>query len=258
MNKFKYGLAVLAVMATIVDMKAHAADRKNGNMALQADKMVGIECMPAKDFVKILGKLSMLKEDKTDTVSMVPKMLFKVNDGGALPERVFFRHMNAETPFHINTQGVVTDFVRIKDMHKDGEMCLQDKTRIDAPEDSDGLELNIDMDLSFHNTSGVHSLAELKDGLDDGRAHIKNIVPAMMRFMIPKFTHLSVTTENGKPRQIRSYNDDGEVSGLNISVVENMQMIEYAQLQDLGADSLHITGGPYTLGPTPDPKDMKE
>ena len=258
MNTRKLGMVSVALILMATNSLASAGESERDHVMSEADEALGIDCMPAKGFVKLLGKLSTLKADKTDSVSMVPEMKFVINDGGAMPSRVFFRRESFQLPFTLNDQGVVTDFIIIKDMHKDGEMCLQDKTRIGTPEDSDGLELHIDMELSFHNISGVHSLAELKDGLDDGRAHIKKIVPAMMRFMIPKFTHLGVSTEKGKPRLIRAYNNDGEVPGLNISVIENMQMIEYAQLKSLGADSLHITGGPYTLGPTPNPKDMKE
>ncbi len=253
MRKFKYGFMGIVLLANVFSTQSYASEN---------DMAVGIDCMPAKDFVKILGKLSSLNDDRTDSVSMIPKMWFVVKDGGALPGRVFFRHAEEEVPFHLNENGVVTDFLRVKDMHKDGEMCLEDKTRIgkdeEKGEDDEGdLALNIDMNLAYHNTSGTHSLAELKDGLDDGRAHIKKIAPAMVSFMIPKFTHLSVSTNDGQIANISAFKDGVDIPGLDVTLFEGMQIVEFSQLKELGADGLHITGAKYTLGPTPAPKDRR-
>lgn len=257
MNRLKLGVVGLLVMATTMSAHSNAAESEKDHLAMQADKAVGVECMPAKDFVIILGKLSTLKADKIDTISMLPKMYFEIHDSGVLPERVFFRHKQMETLFTLNVEGAVTDFLRIKDMHKDGEMCIQDKTRIGVSKDDNGLGLNIDLELAYHNTSGSHTLTELKDGLNDGRAHIKKIAPAMVSFMIPKFTHMSVSTTEGQTLDIKAYKGNAEISGLNVFTVEGMQMVEFSHLKSLGADHLQISGGPYTLGPTPNPKDAR-
>ena len=257
MSISKISIIGVLLLACTAGTQAWAKDKKLKQVPMITDEVMGIECMPAKDFVKILGKLSTLKADKIDTVSMLPKMYFEINDGGAWPERVFFRHERVETPFILNPEGVVTDFLRIKDMHKDGEMCMQDKTRIGVLEDDNGLDTSIDLDLAYHSTSGSHTLAELKDGLDDGRAHIKKIAPAMVSFLIPKFTHMSVSANDGQTLDVKAFKGNEEVRGLNVFTFEGMQMVEFSQLKSLGADRLQISGGSYILGPTPSPKDAR-
>ena len=222
------------------------------------DKAEGIDCMPAKDFVKLLRKLDKLDASKKDTVGMEPVMMFEAADGGALPSRVFFRHKGAETPFQINDDGLVPDFTKVKNMDKKGEMCMEDKTRIGVPEDENGLELDIEMDLIYHNKTGVYSMAELADGLKDGRSHIKKIVPAPIRLLIPKFTYLEIIAEEGVDLDISAMKNGAPISGLDVINVEGSRAIEFAQLERLGADSLKITGGAFTLGPTPSPDDMKD
>ena len=222
-----------------------------------SDKAAGIACIEAGDFVKILGKLDKLKPKQIDTVGMSPIMQLKAIDGGALPSRVYHRYNGAETPFHLDADGYVTDFTNIKTMHKKGDMCMEDKTRIGADDDEDRLSLNIDMDLSFHNTSGVYTMAELKDGLKDGRAHIKKIVPGPVSLIIPKFTHLSIETADDVSVDIAAYKEGAALSGLTVLNLEGTQIVSYKQLKTLGADSLRITGGAYTMGPMPSPDDVK-
>ena len=222
------------------------------------DKAAGIDCMPAKDFVKLLRKLDKLDASQKDTVGMEPVMMFEATDGGALPSRVFYRHKGVETPFQINDDGLVPDFIKIKNMDKKGNMCLQDKTRIGVPEDENGLEIDVDMDLIYHNNTGLYSMAELADGLKDGRSHIKKIVPAPIRLLIPKFTYLEVIAEEGVELDISALKNGAAIPGLDVINVEGSRAIEFAQLEGLGADSLKITGGKFTLGPTPSPDDMKD
>ncbi len=223
-----------------------------------ADKTAGIECMPAKDFVKILKKLDDLDENKKDTVTMTPVMSFKIHDGGVYPQRVFFRHNTLETPFDLNAEGIVTDFTKIKDMSKKGDMCMQDKTRINQAEDVDGLDLNITMDLLYKNKTGLYSLSELQDGLKDGRSHIKKIVPAPIRILIPKFTHLAVSADEGVRVKIEAVKDGANISGLIINQLDGVEIIDFSQLAALGAEYLKISGGDFTLEPMPSPDKIKE
>jgi len=222
-----------------------------------SDKAAGIVCMEAGDFVKILGKLDKLKPGQTDTVGMTPVMRFTALDGGALPSRVYYRYKGKETPFHMNGDGIVTNFTDIKTMHKKGDMCMQDKTRLDKAEDEDGMNLSIDMDLSYHNSSGVFTLPELGDGLKDGRAHIKKIVPGPVSLLIPKFTHFSIEAKDETPVKISAYKGDTMLNGLTVLDFEGAQIVEYKQLKALGADSLHLSGGPYIMSPTPSPDELK-
>ncbi len=252
------GIMMKIFTATLVGLMAVSALTAPAFANEVEDKAAGINCMPAKDFVKLLGRLDKLDASKKDTVGMEPVMMFEATDGGALPSRVFFRHKGAETPFQITADGLVPDFTNVKNMDKKGDMCLQDKTRIGVPEDENGLELDIEMDLIYHNKTGVYSMAELADGLKDGRSHIKKIVPAPIRLLIPKFTYLEIITEEGVDLDISAMKNGAAIPGLDVINVEDSRAIEFAQLERLGADSLKITSGAFTLGPTPSPDDMKD
>ena len=222
------------------------------------DAAVGIECMPAKDFVKILSKMENLKPEKKDTVSMVPFMKFEVLDGGVLPERVFFRYEGQETPFHLAANGEVTDFPQIAKMPKKGEMCMQDKTRIGKSDDENGLELNIEMDIFYHNRSGRHSVAELEDGLKDGRSHIKKMVPGPLSFVIPKFKYLMLQSDNVDKIKVEAMRGGQVKKQIALEPFEDTYGFAMETVRRLGADSIKISGAEYRLAPTPTPEDMKE
>lgn len=254
-----FNTPALAVLACIVlTSNAFAGESEKDHLALQADKQAGIECIPTKDFIKVLEKLSRLTPKQTDTVGILPVMTFEAKDGGALPERVFYRNQGEEHAFHIDATGAVPDFANVKSMDKKGEMCMQDKTRIAAPEDAEGLELSIEMELLYKNKSGLYTMAELADGLKDGRAHIKKIVPAPVRLLIPKFTHLEIGTKDGQAVTISALKNGVIVEGLTILDIEGSKIVDYKQLELLGADHLKVSGREFTVGPMPSPDDIKD
>lgn len=224
----------------------------------KSDEKQGIECMPAKDFVKVLSKIDKLKPEKKDTVSMVTTMKLTVLDGGVLPEHVFFRYKGAQVPFHLDTDGFVTDIAKVAKYDKRGELCMQDKTRLDKDDDEDGLNLDVDMDLYYHNKSGVHTLAELEDGLADGRAHIKKIVPGPIALIIPKFKYFSVESPEIDKIKVEAMNGEKALGDIALEKAEGMHVFPMQALIAKGADRVRITGAPYRLSPMPSPEDLKE
>ena len=234
----------------------------SGAIASEAEDMaVGIKCLPAKKIIKTMQKFDGLKPEKKDTVSAFPEMQLFANEGGALPERLYFREGTAENKFNMDKDGVVTDFARIGTMNKKGELCMQGQHFIGKKEGESGINLSMSFDVRFKNTSGSHTIAELIDGTKDGKSHYKKMFPGPMAIMVPKMTHVGITyideADSVQPIIYAARSGD-EVSGLLVEQLNNMFVIGIEDLQNLNADSLEIEGGAYELIPIPSIEKMKK
>ena len=242
------------LLAVCLTNAAHASEAE--------DLAAGIQCMPAKDIVKIVRKFDRIKPEKKDSVMAVPTMQLSAEEGGELPERVYFRTGTAEVDFHMDKDGNVTDFARIGSMSKKGEMCMYGKQFINVKEDDTDIDVSIDFDVIYKNMSGLHSLAELRDGLKDGKSHIKKMVPGPFKLLIPKFTHLAiehkVESKTQKPLQIAATKAGQEVPGLKVEPFEGAFIVRVEDLAEIGADGLKVSGGAYKITPIPSIEKMKE
>lgn len=219
-----------------------------------------VECFPAKNIIKFFSKFDDLKPEKRDTVDAVMAARFDVNDGGALPDRVFFRHDEKDTPFTVMPDGAVPDFASITSMHKDGELCAEDNARAGKARVDDAVEFDVDLDIKFKTANGVHTLAELEDGAKDGKSFYKKMVPGPMKLLVPKMTHVSVTyndDDDDAIANIRAMKDGVAFDGLTVEPFGDTYVISLDALEDLGADSLSIEGGAYILEPAPSIEKMK-
>lgn len=219
-----------------------------------------ISCFPAGEIIEFLGKFDDLPDDRTDTVSAKFAAAFTVTDGGNLPDRFFYRNADAETDFNMTPEGEVADFMTLKSAAKNTEMCVQDKARIGLPNDEDGIDFNLDLDIAFKNTSGVHSVEELRDGGNDGRKHYKKMIGGLMSKMLPKFEYatLSYEDETIGSDTISAFRDGQKLDDLEIEIFEGSFVISIDQLEDMKADEIRISGGAYSLEPTPSIKIMKK
>lgn len=222
-----------------------------------ADLAAGIKCKSAKDLVKVISKMSSMKPEQTDTVAAFPKMKIIPVDGRALPQRLFIRTAVNEQSLPIALDGQISGLDVLSGLDTNSDLCVEDKTLIGVTEGEKSIGLNLDFDVSYKNNSGSHRIEELRDGLDDGRAHIKKLVPAPVRMLIPKFDHVLIEylDESGESMdrepQITALVGDVEVSGLTVERLENMHFINIDQLEEIGADRLRIAGGNYKMDPSP-------
>ena len=233
----------------------------NATASEAEDMAAGIKCLPAKKIVKLLRKFDGLKPEKRDTVSAFPEMQLTSSEGGSLPERIYFREGTAEHKFNMNKDGVVTDFARIGTMNKKGELCMQGQQLIGKAKGASGIDLSMNFDIRFKNTSGSHTVAELIDGTKDGKSHYKKLFPAPMSLMVPKMTHVGINYHNDSDttqQKIYAAKAGNELSGLLVEKFGNLFVVGIEDLQSLGADSLKIEGGKYELTPIPSIKKMKK
>lgn len=245
-------LVTLSTMVLLAGMSATSAFASDAD-----DLAAGIKCKPAKDLIKVITKMTTMKPEKTDTVAAFPKMRLTPEEGRKLPDRLFIRSGSEETVLPIADDGRVTGLEALSGLDKSNLFCVEDKSLIGVEDGKKTMGLSMDFDISYKNKSGSHEIAELRDGLGDGRAHIKKLVPAPVRMMIPKFDHVLIEylDENGetiaKDPQITALQGDVKIDGLVIERLKDMHFVNIDQLEELGADRLQIDGGPYKMDPSP-------
>ena len=216
-----------------------------------------INCFPAKDISKMVAKFQNLDADKRDTVDMLFEAKFKVNDGGALPARIFTRDAGVETNFTLNPDGAVADFDNIGRVSETAELCSEDPTREGKPH-GEGLNFGISSDVHFLTNSGYHDLATLEDGLKDGKSHYKKMVPAAMRMLVPSLKYVMIEYDvEDTPPQFTAVKGQEPIEGLEHETFCELAMIKVKDLEKLGADGLKIMGGAYNLTPVPGVKTLK-
>ena len=199
-----------------------------------------------------LRKLATLNADKTDTVGVSPSARY-ILDGSTqhYPERVYIKDQGEQTEFPVSLDGRLLGFEKISSASDDVEFCHYDPKRAGLPFDADGIKLNINTEIQFHNQSGAHSLDEIKDGLKDGRSHYKKIAGALS-IVVPKMSHIMIEYEDETLALDFIAMKSGTPLTDTVPVIFcGSPMIKVKDLEDIGADGIIISGGDYTLLPVP-------
>ena len=218
-------------------------------------------CFPAKFAVDLIKKFSNVKPSKTDVVAINMKPQFLIYDGGNLPDRYYLKRRDgSEAEFSIATDGAVPDFLsKVASAGKKDDLCIDDKARAGLDADDESLYFEMGLTPYFHNTSGAHTLAELQEGAKDGRSLYKKMIPGAVRMFMPSTSHLSVKPANANTRPTIVALKDGVVLGTIDTVYYNEAYVFSCDVvEDMGADSIRIEGGPYRMAPVPSIKTMKK
>jgi len=218
-----------------------------------------LTCKSLTSVIKFYGKLKALPAEKRDTIDTRLNAFVKIKDDGALPLRLYYTDGNRVTDFTITPEGKIQDFAKIADLNPEGELCIEDPARVGTPNDVPGLNFEIDVATTFLDKDGLHALTDLQDGVADGKAHFKALYGGGARnFFIPKATHIMVTyTQEESQARIKAAKADKFLDGLTIESFDTFYIFALKDLETLGADSLHVSGGAYNLQPVPSPKKMK-
>lgn len=216
-------------------------------------------CFPAKFAVKTLSELQELDADKKDIVDVTLDPQFLIYDGGKLPDRYFLKSANGETDFTVQADGQVPDFIpKVRKANADDEVCITDVARAGLDADDESLYFEMGLTPFFKNHSGEHSLAELKEGTEDGKDQYKKMIPSIARMFMPSTDHLHV-----------KYDDKGQKPKIFAQVKEALVPIkaEYynegyvfdlGTLEKMNAQALVVQGGAYKLAPVTSIKTMKK
>ncbi|MGJ8563769.1 MAG: hypothetical protein ACSHXY_09465 [Alphaproteobacteria bacterium] len=223
----------------------------------KSDTREAPECLPAEDIIKLFSKFDGLKPERRDTLEAALAARF-IADTPPMPDRLYMKDGGVETPFTIEADGQISDFSKLKKGSKDTELCVDDPSRAGLKRKDDGLSFSIDFDIKFKKSGGSHSLAELEDGTDDGKSFYKKLFPGPAKLLVPKMTHVAVTyKDKGIQPNIHAMKADAALQGLIIEPFAGMHVIDIAAFKNMGADTLAISGGAYTLEPVPSIKKMK-
>lgn len=213
-------------------------------------------CFPAKKLTKMTQKFDSIKPEKRDTLKADVQFMFLKDDDHVLPERFYAKHEDKEWPFDVNADGEVQNLDLIKTVPKNSELCVQ--RRADVPEGKGGISVN--MNIVFKNQSGTHTIEELRDGVKDGRTFYKKMMPGPMALMVPKMSHILVESlDKDSPRTLRFYKDGVPLDGVPLDVLgAQSTLMALSDLDALGVTRIEVSGGAYTLTPTPDRKTLEK
>jgi len=222
-----------------------------------------VYCFPTKFAIETVTKLEGADADKKDVVAPPLSPRFRIFDGGELPQRYFIRpetENENETDFTILADGSTPDFMPlVKSADKGSDICIKDESRIGRPGDDESLYFEMGLTPEFKNRSGMHTLAELIEGTKDGKSLYKKMIPSVARLFMPSTDHLSLTYDAKEmPFQAAAYKDGQPLQTIDFEKYGESFIFDLEDIKDMGADSLKISGGAYTLSPVPSVKTMKK
>jgi len=230
------------------------------NSAFAADKLRGdVFCFPAKGVPQMVERLEAIDAKRTNIVDVNLEPRFIIKDGGDWPERFFLRSEETEIDIPVEKpSGATPSFITAVKTHPKTDICVADKSRAARPENDEGLYFEMGLSPFFHNTSGTHDMAELKEGTEDGKRFYKKMIPAAVRMFMPDTDYLAVKYDDLRVTDAKVF---ARVEGQDIPLVpevfKEMHVISFKELKNMKASALIVRGGAYNLQPTVSVKIMK-
>ncbi|WP_371396051.1 hypothetical protein [Fretibacter rubidus] len=231
------------VSATILTLCSH--------FAVAEDIPETEKCFSVDSVSKMYKKIDKLKDSRRDSVDTVVKAYFADAQTRAVPMSLYIKNGDTRDMFEVSEDGEIKEFhSKTKMLPDTAELC--GATRADGK-----IGMGMGMDVQFKSASGTHSMAEVMDGLKDGKSHYKATLPGPMAMFVPKMTHAMVTYEDlDTPPDIKA-SVNGAVINAPVALFGKAHVVDVDALEEMGAESLIINGGPYTLAPVPSIKKMK-
>ena len=241
--------AFLLTLSTVCSLPAHAKDAVRGETF----------CFPAKDVPKLVDELSEVDEKRRNIVDVRLEPRFIIKDGGVWPDR-FYLAKNGELitdlPFSRDT-GAVPTFIDAALARPDTDICVDDPTRAERPEDDEGLYFEMGLSPLFHNESGEYSIDELEEGAKDGKKFYKKMLPGAVALLMPDTDYFAIKMESREAKPTAFALTSKGQSPLSIETVKDMWIVSLDVLEDLDATGMVVSGGDYTMQPVPSPKTLR-
>lgn len=217
-------------------------------------------CFPAKDVPKLVTELAEVKPKRRNIVDVRLQPRFIIKDDGVWPDRFYLAkdgELVTDLPFSRET-GAVPTFIGAATERPDTDICVDDPTRADRPEDDEGLYFEMGLSPLFKSTPGQHDIAELEEAAKDGKKFYKKMLPGALAIFMPDTDYFAIRMIDRKavPTVMAA---GGEMKKkLNIEAFKDMWVVSLDDIEEAGADSLIIGGGAYDLQPVPSPKTMRK
>jgi len=209
-------------------------------------------CFPVTKVQKVYSKFDKLKPEHLDTLETRLTASF-VDPSIGLDKMVLFSKIGSKRDdFTVTEGGKILEFQsKTQSLPETAEICGLSNA-------DNKIGLGMGTDVVFKNKSGRFSIAELKDGIKDGKAHYKVMLPGPMAMFVPKMTHVMVAYDPIEtPSDIRAVVDGQTVTNLPIEVFGGAHVISVAALEEMGVESLYVHGSNFELSPVPSIKKMK-
>lgn len=229
-------------------------------MAEEAPQPIGDEfCFSIDGIGKTLSKFDSLKPEKRDVVGAEIAMQFELEDGEVMPERVELREgEKAQLVMFDDQDRSVGLSEQLRAMSEPDSVCVIDPPRAERLGKDIGYSVDFGVGVRFKMTPGTHSLTEIEKGLKDGRSHYKKMVGAM-GFMVPKFTHITVSgDDDANPPRVFATAKGQDIGEPNFELYDGTRMIAVKVLEDMGADGVRVEGDKYRMSPSPDAKTIEK
>ena len=221
------------------------------NFAQAADTSPSEKCFPAEQVTKMFKKIDSLKASRRDSVDTMVQAFFVNVDARTEPMTFSIKDGDQRDDFIVKEDGTIVDFYRkTRSLDEDAEFC--GTTRADGK-----IGFGMGTDVQFKNTSGTHTMAEIIDGVRDGKSHYKKTVPGPMAMFVPKMTHVMLTYDDLDTVPNVTAMAAGAAQPVSMEMFGKAHVIDLETLKTMGADTLVIGGGSYTLSPVPSIKKMK-
>jgi hypothetical protein len=217
-------------------------------------------CFPAKDVPKLVSELSEVKPKRRNIVDVRLEPRFIIKDEGVWPERFYLAkdgEVVTELPFSRET-GAVPTFIGAATDRPDTDICVDDPTRADRPEDDEGLYFEMGLSPLFKTTTGRHDLAELEEAAKDGKKFYKKMLPGALAIFMPDTDYFAIRMIDRKAVPKTSILRNDIRVELDVEAFKDMWVVSLDHIKDADGDSLIIEGGAYDLQPVPSPKTMRK
>ena len=221
-------------------------------------------CFGFEGFAKQGAKFAKLKAERRDTVGPVLEFVFHLESGERPPERMELRNdgeVIASSGFTTAPEGDGGLVARSMNFGEAGSsapetsrMCVVDPAREGRVWGEHGYRHAFGYGVRWLATPGTHSVAELEDGLKDGRRHWKTMAGAM-GFMVPTFDHVAVASdERDNPPAVTALKDGAAIGAVEGEFYDGARMVPLEALEEMGADAIRVEAEYYRLTPSPDAK----
>jgi len=216
-------------------------------------------CYPAKDVSKIVSELAQVKPKRRNIVDVRLEPRFIIKDGGVWPDK-FYLAKGGETitdlPFSRET-GAVPNFIAAASARPDTDICVDDPTRAERPEDDEGLYFEMGLAPLFKTTSGQHSVAELEEAAKDAKKFYKKMLPDIIAVFMPDTDYFAIKMiDSTLMPAVFAIIGQSELE-LPLVAVDDMWIVSLDDITKSDAESLDVRGGAYDLQPVPSPKTLR-
>ena len=221
-----------------------------GGGSYAQDATIVETCFPiatASDHLKTVS----LKPDQRDTIDSFLEAYFVDAETRSSPMKLYLKYDETRDDFIISDTGEVEDF-------HTKVLSAPDEAIICGPMREDGkIGLGMSTSVRFKNSSGLHTMTEISDGVKDGKSHHKKNLSGAKALFVPKMTHIAIIYDaiDVVPNVFAIAN--GESARVTPEPYGEMWVIDVDALKDSNAETITIGRGAYELFPVPSINKMK-